>query len=380
MHDVAVVGAGPAGGMTAWRLAEADLDVLLLEKRDVIGQPVACGEAMSVFALENNGIPQSEEFYVRSVKGIRIISPDGNNYTEAIPGICIRRDRLDNYIVERAREAGAEVRVGTKVAAASYDGTWRLSTEDAEVEARVIVAADGPRSEMGRSQGLEVQERVAGAAQYTFSSREDIKDDHLRFYGGEDYSGGYAWSFDRGEEVHVGVVTTGSPRSILDSLCDRIGMDPDDRTSMTGGAIPQGGPNPALSAKALVTVGDAAGLINPCSAGGIHAALHSGRLAAEHIVDAFSRKEPTDLSSYEKAIRETPFCDPALIEARAFMDGLTDEQWNFIVKSLQERDVSKLMSIKVLKRLMVNSPFALPQIWSLRTLGKAFRSYGTWGW
>jgi hypothetical protein len=59
---------------------------------------------------------------------------------------------------------------------------------------------------------------------------------------------------------------------------------------------------------------------------------------------------------------------------------LTDEQWNFIILNLRERDVSRLSSMKVLRKLMVNSPFALPQIWNLRTLGKAFRSYGTWGW
>jgi digeranylgeranylglycerophospholipid reductase len=380
VHDVAVVGAGPAGGIATWRLAEADLDVILLEKRTIIGEPVACGEALSAFALENNGIEPSEEFVVRPVEGIRIISPDGTRYTEAMPGLCIRRALLDRHLVDGARRSGAQVRSGTKVEGASYDGHWRLRTGDAEEEAMVLVAADGPRSFLGRSQDLAVRERMASAAQYTFSPDVDLTDDHLRFYVGESYPGGYAWSFDRGDEVHVGVVTTGKPRRVLDDLCHRLGLDTGDRTSTTGGMIPQGGPNPSLSSRAMVTVGDAAGLINPCSAGGIHAALHSGRLAAEHIVEAFRSGDPTDLSTYETAIKATPLCDPSLMEARAFMDGLTDEQWNFIILNLRERDVSRLSSMKVLKKLMVNSPFALPQIWSLRTLGKAFRSYGTWGW
>jgi digeranylgeranylglycerophospholipid reductase len=366
--------------MTAWKLAEAGLDVIVLEQRPEVGEPVACGEAISSFALENNGIPVTDEFSVREVKGISIISPDGSVFTEAIPGLCIRRERFDQLIVGRAQKAGAQIRVGTKVTAALHDGHWRLSTDVGRVEAGVLVAADGPRSSIGRSQGLEVQDRVASAAQYTFPPHEALTDEHLRFYGGERYEGGYAWSFDRGDHVHVGVVTTGKPRPQLDALCHDLGLSPDDRTAMTGGLIPQGGPNPAMSGKAMVTVGDAAGLINPCSAGGIHAALHSGRIAAEHIVAAIEKGNTSDLSGYEKEIRSTPFCEPCLIEARNFMDALTDEQWDFIVKSLQERDLSRLMNMKVLTRLIAKSPFALPQLWSLRTLGKAFRSYGTWGW
>ena len=47
MHDVAVVGAGPSGGMAAWKLSEAGLHVVLLEQGEHIGEPVACGEALS---------------------------------------------------------------------------------------------------------------------------------------------------------------------------------------------------------------------------------------------------------------------------------------------------------------------------------------------
>jgi flavin-dependent dehydrogenase len=144
--------------------------------------------------------------------------------------------------------------------------------------------------------------------------------------------------------------------------------------------IPQNGPNNGISGKAMVTVGDAAGLINPCSAGGIHAALHSGRVAAQHIAKAFNHGDPVDLSGFEYDIRSTPFCDPVLMEARQFMDDLTDEQWDFVIRTIKDIDMSRLLSIRALSRLIINSPFTMTQLWSLRAMDKAFRSYGTWGW
>jgi flavin-dependent dehydrogenase len=166
----------------------------------------------------------------------------------------------------------------------------------------------------------------------------------------------------------------------LEALCKNLGLDPAERTAIIGGIVPQGGPNPSISGRAMVTVGDAAGLTNPFSSGGIHSALHSGRIAAETIVRGLESDGPVDLSSYETVMRDSPFCDPTLVEARCLLDDLTDEQWNFMLNAFKDRDLKGLGKMRSVTRMIVNSPFALPQIWALRSMGKAFRSYGTWGW
>ena len=43
-YDVLVIGAGPAGSIAAKTAAEKGLDVLLIEKRQEIGDPVRCAE------------------------------------------------------------------------------------------------------------------------------------------------------------------------------------------------------------------------------------------------------------------------------------------------------------------------------------------------
>ncbi len=381
MHDVAVVGAGPAGSMAAWRLAQAGLDVVLLERRKVVGVPVMCGESVSTFALRNNGIRESDEFMVRPVQGIRVVGPDGTEYVEAMEGLCIMRDRFDQSLADLAEGAGTQLRLGETVRSWKLvDGTWTLMVGGDQVRCRILVAADGARSVIGRSLGLGGPTRLARAAQYKFGRHKALSDDHLRFYVSERFAGGYGWCFYRGEEVNVGVITSTRPRSLLDELCDKLGLDPGSRLSMGGGIVPLSGVNASIAGDAETTVGDAAGLINPCSAGGIHPALHSGRVAAEHIVRVLEDEGPYDLTPYEEEMRSTPFCDPVLKDARSFVDELDDEQWNFIVRTLRERDVSRIMDVKALSRLIVNSPFALTQLWSLRALGKTFRSYGTWGW
>ena len=51
-YDVVVIGAGPAGSITARTIAQAGHSVLLVEKRQEIGAPVRCAEGASRAGLE----------------------------------------------------------------------------------------------------------------------------------------------------------------------------------------------------------------------------------------------------------------------------------------------------------------------------------------
>ena len=52
VYDVVVIGAGPAGSIAARTTAQAGLSMLLLEKRQEIGSPVRCGEAVGRETVE----------------------------------------------------------------------------------------------------------------------------------------------------------------------------------------------------------------------------------------------------------------------------------------------------------------------------------------
>src|SRR5659263_171188 len=75
-YDVIVVGAGPGGSITAKTCAEAGLNVLLIEKRQEIGDPVRCAEGLGKEGLMRHIKPDSR-WIAAEVKGSIIFSPDG---------------------------------------------------------------------------------------------------------------------------------------------------------------------------------------------------------------------------------------------------------------------------------------------------------------
>src|ERR1700681_2540097 len=122
--DVIIVGAGPAGSTTAFYLAQAGLDVLLLEKARVPREKV-CGDGLTpraVKALVGMGISVGEEDgWVRN-KGLRVIGagkrmelcwPELASY----PGYGLVRTRhdMDETLARRAQQAGARLVEGVTV-------------------------------------------------------------------------------------------------------------------------------------------------------------------------------------------------------------------------------------------------------------------------
>src|SRR5215510_6553611 len=100
--DVLVVGAGPAGSSAALRLAQAGLDVLLLEKTRFPREKV-CGDGLTpraVKALTGMGVPLGEQDGWLRNKGLRIIGGGGRIEVpwpdlSSFPGFGLVRTRTD---------------------------------------------------------------------------------------------------------------------------------------------------------------------------------------------------------------------------------------------------------------------------------------------
>ena len=117
--DVLVVGAGPAGSVTAKHAALNGARTLMIEKRQEIGSPVRCGEGIARAWLDELGIRPDKKWISHQVTGARIVSPGGHivTLTEKMAGnevgYVIERDNFDRALAEDAANAGADIMVKT---------------------------------------------------------------------------------------------------------------------------------------------------------------------------------------------------------------------------------------------------------------------------
>ncbi|RKN39196.1 geranylgeranyl reductase family protein [Streptomyces hoynatensis] len=349
--DVIVVGAGPAGSTTAFHLAQAGLDVLLLEKTSFPREKV-CGDGLTPRAVKQlvaMGIDVSEEAGWLRNKGLRVISagkrleldwPELSSYPDY--GLVRKRDDFDEQLARQAEKAGARLHEQCNVSGPIRDErTGRIVGVEAKLgqekrqvafRAPVVVAADGNSSRLSLAMGRHRDEkRPMGVAVRTYFTSPRHDDDYLESWfelwdrrgPREKLLPGYGWVFGMGDgtsNVGLGVLNS-SPafkdldwREVLRAWCASMPQEwqftPEHMTGpIRGAALPMAFNRQPHYARGLLLVGDAGGLVNPFNGEGIAYAMESGRMAAEVISQALARQTPAQrevaLRGYPKALKDT---------------------------------------------------------------------------
>ncbi len=311
--DVLVVGAGPAGCSSARAAAEEGANVLMIEKRGKVGEPVQCAEYVPRLLTQHVKIPP--EVIAQEIKGMITFMPDGKELRKHAPGFILNRAKFDQALAMEASRSGAKILTRTKAIFRKGDRVLILgpSGED-EVQASVVIGADGPDSLVGSWVGQK-NKRVIMAMQHTVVLKQPSHDTEVYF--SKEYPGGYAWLFPKGKTANIGVGIQrelgGTTKQVLNVFRERIKDRIGEVLDTTAGRIPVGGPLRSTDKKArIILVGDAAGHTHPITGGGIPQAVICGAMAGRAAA-AWVRGNQQAFEDYDRGWRSAfgPMMDKA---------------------------------------------------------------------
>ena len=352
--DVIVVGAGPAGASTAYHLANAGLDVLLLEKASFPRDKI-CGDGLTpraVRQLVSMGLDLDAPGWQRN-KGLRIV---GAGHRIELPwpdlatfpsyGMVRTRSDLDEILARHAEKAGARLMERTAVtgpvidertgrvvgvSAKPVDDNGRKVGDIETYTAPVVVACDGVSARLATSLGIVRREdRPMGVAvrAYYETPRHDDEwmESWLELWDGEPKKSnllpGYGWIFGVGDgtaNVGLGILNTSkafqnidykdSMRRWLANTPEELGFRDENLVApIRSAALPMGFNRKPHYTRGVLLVGDSGGMVNPFNGEGIDYALEAARLGAELVAQAMAR--PSDaarervLAAYPKDMKD----------------------------------------------------------------------------
>ena len=335
---VLVVGGGPAGSAAAYWLARAGHEVTLVEKKEY-PRDKTCGDGLTpraIYWLEQMGFDFSvPEFHritgLRSYAGdtlhLEMNWPDHSKYPNW--GGVIRRRDLDAQVADLARKQGAEIMEKTEARPRVENG--RLAAVDLvqngdtrTIAPGFVVIADGSMNRFGRELGTTRRKDypmgMAARGYYAsprstdpfLESQLDMRDEN------GDSMPGYGWVFPLGDgsvNVGVGLLSTAKRWKGVNTtkmMADYVRIAPDywdlnDASKLSepvGGKLTMSFSKSPTVGENWLTIGDAAGAINPWNGEGISYAYETGAIAAQHISAALAAGDPALLQGYTRQLED----------------------------------------------------------------------------
>ena len=325
--DVVVVGGGTAGTFAAATVADAGLEVALLERKsESEAGHIACGDAIkgkSTFPdVVDREYLKSEAFTNENIQYARFENPQTGESLE-IPfeetGAVVDRKRYGEVLLEEAERLGADLRFGRVVQdVIQEDGTVvgvrsSKNGEETTYEAGVVIDAAGAMSIL--QDKVDFSESTFDTAvnyqQYCSAYREIIEveepveyEDSIVFMPTEEL--GYLWYFPRTERqinAGLGFQMNKPPMKLVDVLAEdvrtRSEFEDAEVVDKLGAALPTRRPYDSAVAPGYAAVGDAAAHVNPATGGGIPGAAKAGHWAAEAAIEAIEEEDVSEDALWE---------------------------------------------------------------------------------
>ena len=291
-HDVIIIGAGFAGLACAQVLARQGVRTMVLERQAWPGTKIRT-TGILVKELAEAWNPPAR--YCKKIDQVRLYSPNMTYLDLHSPDyyfLATDTQSLIRWHAEQAIQSGVSIRYGC-----SYRGSVTHNgnhiPRQTDLQCRYLIGCDGSRSRVAGHYALGRNKHFLLGVEADFNPIPGLSDNHLHVFLDNDLARGYiAWIVPGVGSTRIGLAARAPVIPAFDRLLAKLSrhwpIDTTVKPVFRSGLIPCGGLVHPYYMESVLLLGDAAGMVSPLTAGGIHPAIHigdrAGQLVAEHLL------------------------------------------------------------------------------------------------
>ncbi|MDE0658235.1 MAG: NAD(P)/FAD-dependent oxidoreductase [Gammaproteobacteria bacterium] len=294
-RDLIVVGAGFAGLACAKRAAERGLSVLVIDRQPSPGRYVHTTGILVKEAHAEWSVPAP---LVRRLDRVRVYSPSHRHVDLRRSGyyfLATDTPKLMEFLADATRRAGAEIRFRSEFSGVTANRR-HVVLDGHGVAGRFLVGADGVHSKVAQASGLDRNTRLLKGVEWEYEPLEDTGDCLHCFVDPRLAPGYIAWVVPGVGVTQVGLAVNECHKAdiggFVEHLDARFRLRGRHVIDKRGGMIPINGLLRRFHRDRILLVGDAAGMVSPLTAGGIHRSYRFGKLAGDAIADYLGGDAP----------------------------------------------------------------------------------------
>lgn len=319
VFDIIIVGAGPAGSITAYCLGNSGYTVAVIDKMQFPREKI-CGDGLTLDVINQlNAISpllgKSFQDFQRklSCSGAEIFSPDSRKITLPVHPAenqkqmftCKRMD-FDYFLVRQLKQFSNITLFEQCIPQNIIQSNENILVETnmGRVEGKILVGADGVNSFVARQMKVQriTKEHQCVALRTYYRGVKPINSGNpIEMYLPKKILPGYIWIFhleDGTANVGIGILASViNKKGIhLNKIFEELLQEEPLKSRLEcatridrvkGLVIPLGGKERMISGGRFLLAGDAASLVDPVTGEGVANAIRSGRIAASHIIRCF---------------------------------------------------------------------------------------------